>query len=139
MQTLDRRRLLAAAVTGTTVGSVGCLGGFPEDAALRATETAGAGDEPQTTNAPVVVFGDLPAAERRLVRPALDGRVVRVCPSEADERGDTLRSFAGRFEPASLLRRAGTLYGVWLRIEDVVYADTADPPETDGNPCGFLS
>ena len=103
---------------------------MPNDAALRARP------QPTTADEPVVSFTSLPREERAVVRPALDGRVVRACPSDADR--DALQSFANSVEQGTHLRHEGTDFGLWLRIADAVYVGTTDPPESDDDPCGLL-
>ena len=101
---------------------------MPKDAVVRA-ERASAPDGPAT-----VSLGDLPAEERTIVRTAIEEGLSHACP----DLPESVRSFAGRLdseEPS--LGYDGERYGLWVRIEDLVYADTASPPETTPS-CGLL-
>jgi hypothetical protein len=112
-----RRQLLALA---GALPLAGCLGGTDGDAVVRA-QPSSAFD----TSTPVV-FDDLPAEERAIVRTAVDDGFYHACP----ELPGAVRSFAGRLDSeAPSLEYDGDRYGLYVRVEDLVYADTADPPE----------
>lgn len=66
---------------------------------------------------------------------AVDTGVVRACMSRETDRSAALNSFADRLDPETYLADGEERYGLWVRITDVVYAGTADPPEGDANPC----
>lgn len=122
---MRRRQLLA------TLGALplaGCLGGMDRDAIVTA-ERASTADGPVT-----VVFGDLPAEEQEIVRTAVDDGIYHACP----ELPGAVRSFAGRLDDEEpFLDYRGDRYGLYVRIEDLVYAETAPFPENTPS-CGLF-
>ena len=135
----SRRRLLAVSAAVGTAALAGCSSGcgggsipfvgadMPQDGEV-ATERV----ESVPAGAATVEFSALPEAERTLLRTAVEGGRVRVCVAEESVRADALRSFANRLEtPSSYLRYEERRYGLWVRVTDVVYADTASPPAAE--------
>ncbi|MFB6130008.1 MAG: hypothetical protein ABEJ28_04200 [Salinigranum sp.] len=139
---LTRRRLLSVGGTTGLAALAGCSGGcvrglpfvgsgMPNDGEV-ATDPVDAVPEDATT----IDLATLPDPERSLLRTAVEDGVARVCTTDGGDRADALRSFADRVSPeSSYLAAGGDHYGLWVRIEDMVFAGTADPPEGDGNPC----
>lgn len=139
----ERRELLAVVATAGGATLAGCTGncgpeipffgsGMPNDGELA---VGPAGSIPQ--DATVVAFSDLPSAERSLVETAVREGVARACMGEETERTEALRSFGDRMDGgmSTYLDYDGDRYGLWVRITDVVYSNTADPPADDADPC----
>jgi hypothetical protein len=101
---------------------------MPKDAVVRVDpNSAPAG--PAT-----VPFDELPTEEQAIVQTAIEEGLYHTCP----DLPESVRSFAGRLdseEPS--LGYDGGRYGLWVRIEDLVYADTASSPATTPS-CGLL-
>ncbi|WP_158057757.1 fimbrial protein [Halorussus halophilus] len=138
---LTRRQLLTSGATTGAVSLAGCTGGcggipfvganMPHDGVL-ATETANSVPEEATS----IEFSQLPAQEQSLVRTAVEEGVARACMRDDTESTEALSSFADRVTPeSSSLRYEGEYYLLYVRIEDMVFAGSADPPEGDANPC----
>lgn len=126
---MKRRRLLAA-VGAVSASVAGCLGaGMPHDAVVRAERVSPPAD------ATVVSYDDLPEAEQQIARTAVETDFYHACP----ELPAAVWSFAERFggPDDAYLEYRGTVYAMWIRIEDTVRAGTASPPEKDPS-CGFI-
>lgn len=123
------RRGLVSAAGVAVLSTAGCLGpGLPEDATVTVSEQSPGSD------ASVVSGEDLTDPERQIVQTAIDEELYHACP----DLPDALYRFAERFEAIeSYLQYQGTTYGLWVRIEDTVRVDTAEPPDTRPN-CGLL-
>ncbi len=122
------RRTLLTVLTTTALPLAGCAGG-PRDALVSAGES-----EP-SEDTPALRVSDLPEKERSIARTAIEDGVYHACPELPPE----LRSLAGRFDGPddAYLRYDGRTYGLWIRIEDTVWAGTADPP-AETPSCGLL-
>jgi hypothetical protein len=122
---MRRRQLLALA---GALPLAGCLCGMSKDAVVRA-DRASAPDGPAT-----VSLDELPSEEQTIVRTAIDEGLYHACP----DLPEPVRSFAGRLdseEPS--LGYDGERYGLYVRVEDLVYADTASSPASTPS-CGLL-
>lgn len=133
--TISRRRLLAAGMATGFALAAGCSGrcgsGLPNDGVVATDRT---GSVP--ADATVVEFAKLPPAEQSLLREAVEDGAVRVCMTDQGDRAAAIRSFGERLPvDSSYLTVEGDQYALYVRVEDVVYASTADPPEGDENPC----
>lgn len=122
---VTRRTLLHATGAGGAIALSGCLGtGMPGDAVAAATPVEMVPDDATTLD-----MGSLPAAEQQLLQTAIEDGYYHEC-----EVSDATRSFAGRIEggpDTTYLARGDARYGLWVRVDDVVYADTGgSPPET---------
>lgn len=126
---MKRRRLLIS--VGAVSASVsGCIGpNMPKDAVVRMDR------ESPPADASPVSYDDLPEAERRLARAAVEDGLYHACP----ELPDALRSFAQRFEDpeSAYVAYRGASYAVWIRIADTIGPRTAAPPERDPS-CGVI-
>lgn len=125
---MNRRALLSAAGLGV-VPLAGCIGGSPADAVVNTAEQSA------TDDAEVISYTDLPEAEQKIARTAVDDEFYHACP----DLPDALYSFSERFSTidSSYLVYRGTTYGLWIRIQDTVRVDTAPTP--DVNPsCGLF-
>lgn len=122
-----RRRQFVTLLGTATVPLAGCAGG-PGDAVVAAAARSPGTVEP-------VPYGALSTAEQRIARTASTDGSYHACP----ELPDAVRSFATQFEDIdeAYLRYDGTVYGLWIRIEDTVRAATADPPAQTPS-CGLL-
>jgi hypothetical protein len=128
----SRRDLLARASGGlaTLSALAGCsvLSGMPDGITIAVgepDETPAADEDPT-----VIDFRDLSDPEQRLVEKGLDGG-YRTC----EEIPDAANDLAGRTSVQTYLQYQGDRYGLWLAIQDQVYAMTTDPPDGD---CGWL-
>jgi hypothetical protein len=102
---------------------------MPADAVVRAVPAS----HPVTDT--TVEYRDLPDPERAIAGTAVEDEFYHACP----ELPEAVRSFASRFDDhdeAYLTYRAST-YALWIRITDIVHADTASPPRTNPS-CGLL-
>ena len=139
---LTRRRLLSI---GTAVGSTalaGCIGGCNQGLPFLGTGMPHDGEiavervDTVPEQATIIDFSALPDAEQSLLRTAIKESVVRVCLDDSGEQADALRSFANRIDGASAyLAYESNRYALWVRVEDMVVAGTASPPEGDEDPC----
>lgn len=119
-----RRRRLLGTVGAVSTSVAGCLGpNMPKDAVVRAVQKSVPADVTP------VAADDLPEAERRIARTAVEESVYHACP----ELPDAVRSFAGRFEGVddAYLSYQNTNYDLWIRIQDQVFAMTASSPDND--------
>lgn len=131
---LNRRAVLTRLTAGVAVPTAlaGCLGGMPHDAVVKLDPASPPADAESPTD---VVYADLPPAEQRIVRTAVEEGMYHACP----ELPSVVRSFADRIdEPGeSYLTYQGETYGMWVRITDLIYATTASPPENEPS-CGLF-
>lgn len=123
------RRQFLALVSVSSVGLSGCLGGgLAEDALVRAVQESAPESDVD------VRYEELPPAEQEIARTAVEEPYYHACP----DLPDALRSFAQRFRSErAFLEYQNETYALWIRIQDVVSASTADPPEDDPG-CGLL-
>jgi hypothetical protein len=124
---MKRRSLLTAA--GLAVVSLAGCSTMAGDAVVNAARRSPSGRSDR------VSYNDLPPAQKRIARTAVEQDFYHACP----ELPDALRSFADRFRTTtdSYLRYRNTTYGVWIRIEDTLRVTTAPSPEQDRS-CGLL-
>lgn len=82
-----------------------------------------------------VRYSDLPDEEREIVETAVNEGLYHACP----EIPDAVHTFASRFSNTEepYLSYDGTTYGLWLSVEDELFATTAPAPENDPS-CGVL-
>ena len=120
--------MLLSAVGLAVTPLAGC-GGSPGDAVVNTAEQSAA------ESADVVAYTDLPEAERRIARTAVEEEFYHACP----DLPDALYSFSERFSTIddSYLAYRGTTYGLWIRIADTIRVDTAPSPDADPS-CGIL-
>lgn len=116
----------AAALSGCAdfVGPCGVsLGGMPEDATVAVEPLAAAPDDGHR-----IAFAELTEPEQALLSQAIADGSVRLCPTDGSERADALSRFGDRVQQESYLVRDGDPYGLWVRVQDVILAGTAEPP-----------
>lgn len=125
---MKRRTLLA--VAGVVPASLaGCFGEIPSDAVVTAVQ------ESPPEHAPVVSYDDLPRAEQRIARTAVEEDRYHACP----EVPAAVRSFGDRFteHEDSYLTYHETGYAMYIRIADATWADSAPAPENEPS-CGLI-
>lgn len=125
-----RRRGFLASVGAGSVPLTGCLGAhMPQDGLVRAVR-----DDPGLDVA-VVTYADLPEAEQRITRTAVEENLYHACP----DLPDALRTLADRFtySAASYLAYEQSLYALYIQIEDTVRVNTAPPPDRTPSCGGF--
>jgi len=129
----SRRGFLGAAATAGAAALGGCtdvvgpcgvsLGGMPEDATVAVEPLDSAPADGHR-----IAFADLTDPERALLAEAIDDGPVRLCPTDDSGRADALSRLSDRLQSESYLDREGKLYGLWVRVQDVILAGTADTP-----------
>lgn len=130
----SRRRILATAGGVAATALAGCLGtGMPHDAEITTRRVADI--DAGSDGVSVLHYADLPTAEQRIVDDALADGVYHACP----DLPNAIRSFASRTGSSNdtYLEHGGGHYGLWVRVEDLVYASTASPPD-DRRSCGWF-
>jgi len=100
-----------------------------KDATVKAVRTSAPED------ATAVSSEELPRAERRIARTAVEGDFCHARP----ELPEAVRSFADRFGAIDGAYPAyrGATYGLWIRVPDRVFATAGPSPEGDRS-CGLL-
>lgn len=126
---MKRRRFLVT-VGATSSSLAGCIGpDMPKDAIVRAVQ------ESPPEDVALVSYDELPQDEQEIARTAIEEEFYHACP----ELPGAVRSFGERFEGPdnAYLEFQGRSYALWIRIEDVIRAGTASPPENDPS-CGLI-
>lgn len=139
MLSVSRRHALrlggTAAATGGIAALAGCSG-MPSDGVI-ATEPAVSTETTPTPDtedgeATVVRVEEIPDLQASIAKTAVREQVYHVC-----DPSDAVSALASRFQPEnSYIAVDGEHHPVYARVADMVYATTADAPDTDG--CGLL-
>ena len=133
---MNRRRFLLL-LSSSTVSLSGCLTtGQPSDAIVKATPLSRLRPTPVSDSGTAPINSrDLPAEEKTIAERAIESEFYHACP----DLSDAVRSFADRFNDpdSAYLTHQDSPYALFIRVEDVVYADTAPRPENTPS-CGIV-